>query len=73
VCGSHGAHTHENNLTVNFREDPRILKVVDEIAMMKGTDRSALYREAIRFWLKHEQSRDLNKILNAEITVRARS
>jgi predicted transcriptional regulator len=49
--------------TVNFREDTRILKVVDEIAMIKGTDRSALYREAIRFWLRHEQNRDIKKIL----------
>ena len=36
---------------VSFREEPRILKIMDRVAKSKGTDRSALYREAARFYL----------------------
>jgi metal-responsive CopG/Arc/MetJ family transcriptional regulator len=36
---------------VSFRDSRRIIIKVDDIAEKKGTDRSALYREAIRFWL----------------------
>jgi hypothetical protein len=53
--------------TVNFREDPGILKIVDEIAVTKGTDRSALYREAIRFWLRHEQSTSRRRVELIEV------
>jgi predicted transcriptional regulator len=37
--------------TVSFREDKRILELVDSLAAARGTDRSALYREAIRLLL----------------------
>ena len=37
--------------TVSFRDEKRILLIVDRIAKNKGTDRSALYREAMRFYL----------------------
>jgi metal-responsive CopG/Arc/MetJ family transcriptional regulator len=36
---------------VSFREDQRILKIMDRVAQSKGTDRSAVYREAARFFL----------------------
>ena len=36
---------------VSFREDDRILKIMDRVAKSKGTDRSAVYREAARFYL----------------------
>lgn len=37
--------------TVSFREDTRILTMVDRVARNKGSDRTALYREAIRYYL----------------------
>ena len=40
---------------VSFRDDPRILGIVDRVAERKGTDRSALYRAAIRFWLEEHE------------------
>jgi len=36
---------------VHLKEETRILTIVDRVAKNKGTDRSALYREAIRHWL----------------------
>jgi metal-responsive CopG/Arc/MetJ family transcriptional regulator len=36
---------------VSFREDLRILRLMDRVAKSKGTDRSAVYREAARFYL----------------------
>lgn len=36
---------------ISFRDAKRIVTKVDDIAEKKGTDRSALYREAMRFWL----------------------
>ncbi len=49
--------------TLNIREDPRILKLVDGIARKRGTDRTALYREAMRYWLEKKENVDLDKIL----------
>ncbi len=37
--------------TVHFREEHRILEKVDRLAKSKGTDRSAIYREAVRYYL----------------------
>lgn len=37
--------------TVSFRDEKRILVIVGRLAKNKGTDRSALYREAMRFYL----------------------
>ena len=37
--------------TVHFREEHRILEKVDRLARSKGTDRSAIYREAVRYYL----------------------
>ena len=36
---------------VSLRERPWILKIMDRVAKSKGTDRSAVYREAARFYL----------------------
>jgi len=36
---------------VHFKEEKRILAIVDRVAKNKGSDRSAMYREAIRTWL----------------------
>lgn len=43
--------TNEYAEGVHLRENKRILKLVDQAAAAKGSDRSALYREAMRFWL----------------------
>lgn len=37
--------------TITFRENKRIAGLVDQTAAARGTDRSGLYREAMRFWL----------------------
>ena len=37
--------------TVNFREEVRILTIVDRVAGNQGQDRSSLYRRAMRFFL----------------------
>lgn len=34
-----------------MKEEERILKIVDQVAKNRGCDRSAIYREAMRFWL----------------------
>ncbi len=36
---------------MSFRESKRIVGIVDRIAGNRGTDRSGIYREAIRYWL----------------------
>ena len=36
---------------VHFREDERILKIIDRLAKNRGTDRSGVYREAVRYYL----------------------
>jgi metal-responsive CopG/Arc/MetJ family transcriptional regulator len=36
---------------ISFRDCKRIVMKVDDIAEKKGTDRSAMYRQAMRFWL----------------------
>jgi len=38
--------------SITFLEDPRIISEIDEEARKRGTDRSALIREAIREKLK---------------------
>ena len=45
--------TRETALTeqVSLWEDPRILKFVDRVANSKGSNRSVVIREAIRFFL----------------------
>lgn len=37
--------------TMSLWEDKRILELVDQVATARGSDRSGIYREAIRFWL----------------------
>ncbi len=48
---------------VSFREDPRVLNVVDGLARRRGSDRSALYREAIRYWLEEKEHIKLDSFL----------
>jgi metal-responsive CopG/Arc/MetJ family transcriptional regulator len=36
---------------VHYREEQRILTIVDRVAKSKGSDRSTIIRESIRFWL----------------------
>ena len=36
---------------VHYRESTRILTIVDRVAANKGSDRSTIIRESIRFWL----------------------
>ena len=36
---------------VSFREEKEVVEKVDRLAKERGTDRSALYREAIRLYL----------------------
>jgi len=36
---------------VSFREDKRILTILDRVARNKGTDRSGVYRESVRYFL----------------------
>lgn len=48
---------------VSFREDRRVLKVVDRICRRSGSDRSAIYREAVRFWLEEKEHINLDKVL----------
>jgi len=36
---------------VNVREDKRILELVDQVVEARGSDRSTVYREAIRHFL----------------------
>jgi metal-responsive CopG/Arc/MetJ family transcriptional regulator len=36
---------------ISFKDAKHIVQKVDDIAQKKGTDRSALYREAMRYWL----------------------
>jgi len=36
---------------VHFWEDDRILAIIDRVAKNRGSDRSAVYREAARFYL----------------------
>ena len=38
-----------------FKEDEDIIKCLDAIAKAKGTERSALVREAIRDFIKREE------------------
>jgi hypothetical protein len=37
--------------TVSFRDEKRILELIDKLAAARGTDRSAIYREAVRLLL----------------------
>jgi hypothetical protein len=56
---------------VSFKEDLRILRIMDRVAKSKGSDRSALYREAARFflgcksYLTVEEKKDLGITPNA--------
>jgi hypothetical protein len=36
---------------VNYREEPRILKIMDHICKNKGCSRTLLIRQAVSFWL----------------------
>ena len=48
LLSGNGTKLKEN---IHFREDERILFIVDRLAKNKGSDRSAVYREAIRYYL----------------------
>jgi metal-responsive CopG/Arc/MetJ family transcriptional regulator len=36
---------------VSFRDAKRIIAIVDDVAEKRGTDRSSMYRMAMRYWL----------------------
>ena len=38
---------------VSFMEEVRILEIVDRLADFRGTDRSSIYREAIRAFIRN--------------------
>jgi metal-responsive CopG/Arc/MetJ family transcriptional regulator len=54
---------------VSYREEKRILDIVDRVASSRGTDRSAIIREATRFWLAansllpEQEKKDLGAML----------
>jgi hypothetical protein len=41
----------DDSVTVHFREKKRIIEVVEKTADVRGSNRSAIFHEAIRFWL----------------------
>ena len=41
----------EKRSKVNLREEDRILMIVDRVAKNRGSDRSSVYREAVRYYL----------------------
>ena len=44
-------HPKGKTEVVHYREEERILVILDRVAKNKGTDRSAICREANRFYL----------------------
>jgi predicted transcriptional regulator len=48
---------------VSFREEPATLEKVDRLAQSRGTDRSAIYREAVRYFLAHLPDQEKKALL----------
>jgi predicted transcriptional regulator len=49
---------------VSFREEPSVLEKVDRLANSRGTDRSAIYREAIRYFLENLPDREKKTLVH---------